>query len=194
MRRLFVILCALSMPAAIAAAMYDTKHLPYSDAPSDTETAVAVSTLTEEGIVQGYTDGTFKPQRLVNRAEFLKMAMRAGGGEVLPIADTTCFVDVPPASWYAPFVCAAKRDGIVSGNALVGVSSLQWTFDPLRPVQYEEALKMLVKVYGLPSLGQSGEAWYDRYFRIANERGVGLQTWAGHRLTRAETARLVVAF
>jgi hypothetical protein len=195
MRRLLAIIFALSIPAAIVAATYDTSNLPYSDAPSDTETAVAVSALTGEGILQGYPDGTFKPLRLVNRAEFLKMAMMAGDGEVLPVADTTCFPDVPPASWYAPFVCAAKRDGIVSGNVVAGVDSSQWLFDPLRPVQYEEALKMLVGVFGLPSLGRSNELWYERYIRIADERGVALKsTWAGHRLTRAETARLVVAF
>jgi len=193
MRKLFFSLL-LVLPAIAFARSYDTSHLPYSDAPSDRRTAVAVSALTEEGILQGYPDGTFRPQTLVNRAEFLKIAMKLAP-EALPAVDTGCFPDIDPAAWYAPFVCAAKRDGIVSGDALAGIDSSKWHFHPERTVNYVEAVKMLTGILGIPLVPSDSSEWYQTYLLTAETEHIDLpDARADQMLRRGEVAELAASF
>lgn len=183
------------LPLIALAAYYDTSHLPYSDAPATLRTAVAVSFLTEEGILQGYPDGTFHPERAVNRAEFLKIAMKLPPTEVLPPADTACFPDIDPAAWYAPFVCAAKRDGFVRGDALDGIEPSRWRFHPDRTVNYAEALKMLAGITGLSVSPVSGVEWYVPYVLTANSEGIGMPGLKPEALLkRGEVAELSASF
>ena len=69
------ILLGVLLPGVVSALSYGTDSLPYTDAPSDHSAAIAISTLTELGIVRGNPDGTFKPGTPLNRAEFMKIAM-----------------------------------------------------------------------------------------------------------------------
>ena len=75
-----------------------------------------VAYLKGKGSISGYPDGLFRPQETVNRAEFLKLIFRSKG-EVEPVA-VACFSDVPVDAWFAPYVCAAKRRGIVQGYSI----------------------------------------------------------------------------
>lgn len=184
----------LFVPAIALARSYDTSHLPYTDAPRERRTAVAVSALTEEGILQGYPDGTFRPQALVNRAEFLKIAMKLTP-EVLPAVDTACFPDIDPAAWYAPFVCAAKRDGIVNGDALDGIDPSLWHFHPERTVNYVEAVKMLTGILGIPLVPSDSSEWYQTYLLTAESEHIGLpDARADQMLRRGEVAELAASF
>lgn len=179
----------------LAWAAYDADHLPYSDAPQDRVTAVAVSFLTQEGILQGYPDGTFRPGQTVNRAEFLKMAMSGGVTEVIPPVDTGCFPDIDPAAWYAPFVCAAKRDGLVTGDALDGIEPARWRFHPARTVNYAEAAKMLVRTFGITELPVAASVWYAPFLATAEAEGIALPgITPDHALTRGEVAQIVASF
>ncbi|MDD5103388.1 MAG: S-layer homology domain-containing protein [Candidatus Peribacteraceae bacterium] len=192
MRTLLALIIALLPFTALA---YDTAHLPYSDAPGDRVTAVAVSFLTEEGVLTGYSDGTFRPEQPVNRAEFLTIAQRAGTKEVIPVVDTMCFPDIDPAAWYAPFVCAAKRDGMVSGDALDGIAENAWRFHPDRTVNYAEASKILLRVFGIAELPVKANVWYAPFLATAEAEGIGLPGMApDHALTRGEVAQIVASF
>lgn len=167
----------------------------YSDSPWDRSTDVAVSLLTDEGVLQGNDDGTYRPDRRLNRAEFMEIVMRllpSGGTNVA----LNCFPDVSRDAWYAQAVCRAKAAGIVRGNAVVGVDEAQWKFEPARDVQYEEAVKVLVKLYALPVVGdEEGADWYVPFIEVADDENLsvtGLEP--GDRITRGEMARLTVAF
>ena len=63
----------LTVPAGAAAV---TK---FSDV-SDSYTATAVETLRLMGVLDGYGDGTFRPDTVLNRAQFCKMAVYAMDG------------------------------------------------------------------------------------------------------------------
>lgn len=167
----------------------------YADAPfGDRETDLAVSVLTDEGVLRGNDDGTFRSTRNLNRAEFVQIVMRLL--EDTGTVNRNCFPDVDPGAWYADPVCRAKALGIVRGNALAGVPESQWRFEPSRDVQYEEAVKMLVQVYALPITGDTeGDDWYVPYVRAARDRGLDLPGLVpGERITRGEMARLTLAF
>jgi hypothetical protein len=176
--------------------MYDTSNLPYSDAPQDRSTAIAVSVLTAEKIVQGNPDGTFRPDTLINRAEFLKIAMGLLPESTAEVEfGLDCFPDVFANAWYAPYVCRAKALGIVEGNAQPEVPKDEWRFAPARTVQYAEALKIVEIVMGLKIPSVQGE-WYQPYLQNAKSIGVHLPEDPAPdlQLTRGDMARLVTRF
>lgn len=69
--------------------------------------------LKETGIVNGFDDGNFYPDNFVKREEFLKMLVVAAN---IQLSDTfDGFEDVKADDWFAPYVYAAKGNGIVNG-------------------------------------------------------------------------------
>jgi len=96
----------------------------------------------ENHIVQGYPDGKFRPNRTVNRAEFLKMLMDALDFSPIGMEFNQCFTDVF-LQWFAPYVCIAKRNEWVEGY---GDNS----FKPENFVSRAEAVTMLTRVLSLP--------------------------------------------
>ena len=174
---------------------YDIGNLPYTDAPRDLPTAIAVSVLTDAEVVEGNPDGTFRPNRSLNRAEFTTIAMRLLPDYALQ-SRAACFPDVPVDSWFFESVCLAKQLDIVRGNALLGVPEDEWTFAPERPVSYAEALKVLSGIYELSLAPTAGGEWYVPYFAAAGSLDLTLpeNIGAAHQLTRGEMARLVTRF
>lgn len=154
-----------------------------------------VSALVDEGIFSGYTDGTFKPDATINRAELLKILIE-GMGETPSTAYKNCFTDVSN-EWYARYVCYAKDQGWVSGYN-------DHSFKPGQTVSKVEALKMLFEVYGvdldegdtvsdLPYTDLSNGVWYSIYVKEATELGIlaeepGTEFNAADGRTRGEMA------
>ncbi|MBN2306964.1 S-layer homology domain-containing protein, partial [Candidatus Peregrinibacteria bacterium] len=60
----------------------------------------AINYLREQGIVQGYDDGSYKPDSTINRAEFMKIVMGEKYSDELSTAFVDCFNDVGK-DWYA---------------------------------------------------------------------------------------------
>lgn len=65
-----------------------------------------------KGIINGFDDGSFKPDKNITRAEFTKLI--AG---LLQLEEKTGndFSDVTGNMWFAPFVYAAKNYGLING-------------------------------------------------------------------------------
>ena len=72
----------------------------------------AVCSLASRGIISGYEDGNFKPERTLTRAEFAALIVRALGLEAKSDAK---FSDVPKTAWYARSVAAASEYGLILG-------------------------------------------------------------------------------
>ena len=72
-----------------------------------------INDLAAKGVINGYSDGTFKPGSNVKRCDFVVMLTRALG---LENNGTDNFTDVPAGAYYANAVAAAKAAGIVNGN------------------------------------------------------------------------------
>lgn len=75
-----------------------------------------VATASSEGIIQGYSDGTLKPEQGVNRVEFLKMLTKALGVTVDPVVTDEPYKDVDVLSWYAPYAQFAKTKNLFPIN------------------------------------------------------------------------------
>ena len=73
----------------------------------------AIVTLAEQGIINGYDNGLFKPNNNVTRAEFVKIIVTAFN--ISSDNNEVSFSDVDDDSWYAPYVKTAYSTGIVNG-------------------------------------------------------------------------------
>lgn len=92
----------------------------FSDVPSTNSYHVQIETLALLGIIEGYSDGTFRPNTTVTRQQFAKMAVLAMRISVSE-ADESAFGDVKKTTGGAlypdHYVAAAAREGIVTGYA-----------------------------------------------------------------------------
>ncbi|QQR54773.1 S-layer homology domain-containing protein [Candidatus Peregrinibacteria bacterium] len=171
-------------------------YADFSDVSASNTHYAAITSLVEQDILQGYSDGTFKPDQEVNRAEALKMFLMGMG--VAPQTGVELnFSDVESDAWYAEWVGSAVQEGIVSGYS-------DGTFKPEQSVNRAEAMKMLTLAAGLtasspnssPFLDVSTDVWFASYAALAKEKNVitpqtdGL--WHGEAaLSRAEIAEMV---
>lgn len=195
MKKLLPFALAALVPAAALALDYDDLTGRYEDAPFSRTEAAGISVLTEIDAVAGNPDGTFAPGRTLNRAEFTKIALLAGRmppSTLMNESTEACFPDVTAEHWFRPYVCAAKAQDVVQGNP-------DGMFHPARPVNYAEATKILVEIFGyeLPAIKASeAPAWYVPYMTAAKDKGVALpgDVSPAHELTRGQMARLAAAF
>lgn len=63
------------------------------------------------GWIDGYGDGTFRPEQTINRAEAMKIVVEAFGGDTSSNEDTPS--DVRSGTWFYPYVAAGVEIGIV---------------------------------------------------------------------------------
>lgn len=98
-----------------------TSEISFSDVKADAWYYDAVMELAEEGILKGYQDGTFRPDRKITRAEFaavLKAYNDSGNSAENRGNDRSAaasFSDVSENSWYYEAVSEAAAKGWITG-------------------------------------------------------------------------------
>jgi hypothetical protein len=93
-----------------------TVHPGFADVPPGHPFYDAISVLAAAGVVGGFSDGSFRPDEPVARAQLAKMIVLAVGSPLPPSGTPATFADVPVVDGY-PFVHveAAVAAGIVKG-------------------------------------------------------------------------------
>lgn len=87
----------------------------YSDCNADLWCNNAISTLSNMGIIDGYSDGTFRPYGKITRAQFAKIAV--GFFETTTQEYQGYYSDIPENAWFTNYVEAASRVGLIQGFA-----------------------------------------------------------------------------
>lgn len=100
----------------------------------------AVSALSAAGIINGYSDGSFKPNKAITRAEFITMAVRFANVKGSEMKVVT-FTDVNKNTWYYRDLVTA-----VSNNWVKGYPN--GTFQPAKGLARGEAVTVLNRVLG----------------------------------------------
>nr|WP_326183608.1 S-layer homology domain-containing protein [uncultured Oscillibacter sp.] len=154
---------------------------------TDQSTAVAVESLRLMGVLDGYSDGSFRPTAALTRAQFCKMAVYAMNGESeLGLYRTvTVFPDVKPSHWASSYInMAAKGKNIISGYP-------DGRFHPDRTVTVGQAVTILLRLLGYKDENVGG-VWPDSYMAVGATIGLtdGVGTNGGAALTRAQAAQL----
>lgn len=111
----------------------------FSDVSADKWYNNAVSTLCHMGVLGGYSDGTFRPNAPITRAEFAKIAVsfsQANGSAVY-----SYFTDVKTTDWFAPYVTAAKDSSLIEGYS-------DGSFKPENRITRAEACTIVNRLLG----------------------------------------------
>lgn len=152
--------------------LMDLEPKIFSDIAAEHRNYNAVAYLKKNGIIAGYSDGTFRPSEPLNRAELLKILVEGIGVNPNPTDYNNCFPDVTD-EWYAKYVCYAKSEGFIGGYP-------DGTFKPANNVNKAEAIKMLLETFLIP-VDEVTEApygdmqldqWFTRYIGAAKDLGL----------------------
>ncbi len=93
------------------------------------------------GMTNGYDDGSFRPNKSITRAEFIKMAAALDeiqDGEIE-------FTDVAEGHWSYPYIASAVAKGWIDGYTEANGSK---TFRPNNPIKREEAVTIVNRILG----------------------------------------------
>ena len=136
---------------------------------ADIKATEAVNMLSALGVINGYTDGSFKPNDTVTRAEMAKMiyVLRTGSDKATAYENaTTKFTDIK-GHWAAPYIKYCEAMGIIAGKSAT-------KFAPDVTVTGEETAKMLLVTIGYDATkaGLVGTAWAQKSTALATENGL----------------------
>ena len=95
----------------------DVSKRPFTDTPLSEWYIPYLITAKEEGMVNGYPDGTFKPDNTINLAEMLKIYLESIAEDEGIVFDNTkanLFNDTPLDSWYTKYTAYAGEKGIIN--------------------------------------------------------------------------------
>ena len=129
----------------------------------------AVDTLVQLGVINGYTDGSFKPNDTVTRAEMAKMiyVLRTGNSDASAYNDDySTFTDIK-GHWARGYVKYCQSLGIIAGQSAT-------KFAPDQTVTAQEAAKMLLVTlgYNAEKAGLVGINWASKTNALADENGL----------------------
>ena len=133
---------------------------------ADIESTDAVDTLVALGVIQGYTDGSFRPETTVTRAEMAKMiyTILNGGNDDASAYENlpTSFTDLTE-DWYKGYVKYLQNSDIIAGTSAT-------TFAPNETVTGVEAAKMMLVAagYSPDKAGLTGLSWRVNTMKYAN--------------------------
>jgi len=161
-KKLLAFLLAFAMLASMAVA--PVWAADFNDVPESHPYYDAIQSLVVRGVINGYADGTFKPDATITRAEFCKMvifALNLGSvaeGEVTE----TGFPDVATNHWAASNIKVAYDMGIINGFD-------DGTFKPEENVTFEQSVKMVVCAASdkLKQMADANGGYPEGYLRVA---------------------------
>lgn len=124
----------------------------------------------DEGLIDGYGDGSFQPNGTVTRAEFAKLVNRTLG---FTAESEISFSDVTERDWFHAEVAKAVAAGYAQGSGGL--------FRPNQPVTRAEAAAMLARAAGLAANEEGADAFADAASIPAWAKGsVGAAAEAGY--------------
>ena len=153
-----------------------TPPVIFTDVPDSYWAAPEINALVDKGIIAGMGGGVFAPERVLTRAQFANMMVRAVSGTVPSATSGSQFNDVATDAWYADIVVESSRLGLFSGFD-------DGSFRPNDPVTKEQMLSVAVRALpdGAVRIATGGDAF-------ASE---GITPWAKDSVEAAHNAGMI---
>ncbi len=101
--------------------------------------AAYISYLGNRQVIEGYPDGTYKPEQSISRAEAATMMVKGMKLDCSDISGPSPFTDVSLDSWAYPYILAGYRAGYVHGAG-------DGTFSPDDLISRSEALTLVLNL------------------------------------------------
>ena len=186
-KRILTWLLAVGMLASLLTVPAGAANATRFSDVADNYTATAIETLRLMGVLDGYSDGTFRPNAALTRAQFCKMAVYAmdGGSELGRYSTVTIFPDVKPSFWASSYINMAAKKSIIAGFA-------DGKFKPNQTVTAGQAVTILMRGLGYKDENMGG-VWPQGYMAEAKTCGLLKSTGitsAYSALTRGQAAKL----
>lgn len=161
MKKTISLLAAVIM--IVTSVFSNTVFAAYTDVDDGNQYSKAITTLSKLGIINGYDDGSFKPDGSITRAEFTKIVVYTLGLGDLQ-TEPKEFSDVSE-HWAKYNIKTAYDQGIINGFE-------DATFRPDDNVTYEQALKMVVCTLGYDSFAKAAGGYPGGYISQATSLGL----------------------
>lgn len=151
----------------------------------DAESKEMIEYLTAYSIINGYEDGTFKPDNTITRAEFATIIVKAAMYDFI-IPDENVFLDVEESHWAKTYISISQKLGIVNGTT-------ETTFEPEANITNEQAVKMIVAALGYGEEANQKGGYPGGYMAVAQELGLtnGLALDGEAFATRRDVAKMI---
>jgi hypothetical protein len=107
------------------------------------------------GVVEGYPDGSFRPEGNITRAEGLTMITRFSGVNKAPY-EYQYFADVQPTFWTAEIIAGAQKAGLL--DFLKGKP-----FEPAKAMTRAEAIEILYRTQFIQNILNKDLLNWDTY-------------------------------
>lgn len=169
----------------------------YSDLHESDWEYKAVSTLGGNNIISGYTDGSYRPDNMITRAEFTKLIASAFSVSAQEIE----FDDVDKDDWFYPYVSVTAGAGIIQGY--------DGRFNPNANITREDAALIIYRLSSKLGKNYIGSANFGdindvSLYALTAVMGLGnagivngdkdMKFNPKNNLTRAEAAQLIFNF
>lgn len=179
-----------------------TGEMLFSDVNTDSPYYTALKYLKDNSIVSGYPDGSFKPDKTINRAEFVKIvagstatkteldnctAHYANQGDYMInlFSDVTfAMVGGNAPEWYFDYVCIGKLNAFIGGYP-------DGSFRPANEINFVEAAKIVLEAAGTQTT--ETDPWYQRYvMELGNRNAIPTSLVRfDQKITRGEMAEIM---
>lgn len=177
-----LLLATITAHAGIYTAHADTDTTtapaPFTDVTVGNSHYVAIQSLKDSGVIEGYEDGSFKPKQEITRTEALKIIALSTGKITIAELDSAVpdipekqaiFTDIDSDAWYVDYLYLAKAKEIINGYPDGG-------FHPDNAINLVETLKMNMECLDITNhpapdfmdftdVDKSG--WYAKYVAYA---------------------------
>lgn len=141
----------------------------FTDVSASHWSARYISQASAAGLLNGYPDGTFRPEVKVTRAEVAAVIYNYLG--LTPPAEAQGFTDVASGYWAAKFIAAVNAEGLITGFE-------NGTFQPRKELTRAETVTVLNRLFDRgPLRGVTAQHWSD----------VSANHWAYNDINEAST-------
>ncbi|MFC1748056.1 beta-propeller domain-containing protein [Pseudomonadota bacterium] len=192
---LMVLLFAMSMFVSSSISFAQDSDDVFTDVQTWDLNAEAIQTLKDNGVVDGYPDGSYQPYREINRAEFTKIMMEAAYGydpnndfsaEDIYSSAGLSFSDIENNAWYIPYLRKAVEANVIDGYP-------DGTFKPGDNINFAESSKIIANSFGLDLGTEDPEIWYRRYVEgLEGEQAIPMSVeYFDEEVSRDEMAEMV---
>ncbi|WP_346200251.1 S-layer homology domain-containing protein [Caldifermentibacillus hisashii] len=158
----------MAATAVTPVAAFAASKTSFPDVPAG-EYADAINNLAGQGILNGFDDGTFKPNDPVLREQAAKILATA---LKLDTTGTENYPDVSPDNWSYKYIVAVTKAGIFGGDE-------KGNFNPFANLTRQEAAKIIVEAFGFTgstelTFGDKAniQSWAVPYVKTAVANGI----------------------
>lgn len=198
MKKLFTKLIGLTFILGFGITAYALQTPTFSDVSSTHPHYEAITNLKFNGVIEGYPDGTFKPDQPVNRVEVLKMIFEGLETDNPESLNSPTFSDTDLNAWYGEYLKKAYTLGMVEGYQ-------DGTFKPAQTVNLVENLKLILEAAKVdlptdipenPYNDTPKTEWYAKY--VQHSKNLNLldpdesdNVYPGKEMTRGDFAEVL---